>query len=182
MDDPTPFKRKYVHRLKCSRGHFVYMYRRGKDRIRIGLSTDAIECLEASYARIEAGWIDLRLRGSGRSGLNPVLRMARTSALRAKKLERSHNLTGEDIWRILEGQNFRCALSGIPLTTSVEKRGPANPFAASIDRLDNTKGYTTENVRIVCVIANMARNVFSDEDFYKMCDSAAKWQKYKRRT
>ncbi|WP_299830744.1 hypothetical protein [uncultured Roseobacter sp.] len=34
----------------------------------------------------------------------------------------------------------------------------------SIDRIDNAEGYTLGNIRIVTVIANMARSDFSDDE------------------
>lgn len=48
------------------------------------------------------------------------------------------------------------------------------PFAPSLDRLDNSLGYIVSNVRLACCMANLARNAFSDEEFYRMCLGAAK--------
>ncbi len=44
----------------------------------------------------------------------------------------------------------------------------ANPDAPSIDRIDNAKGYTEDNVRLVTVHANVARNEFSDADLLSL--------------
>lgn len=36
------------------------------------------------------------------------------------------------------------------------------PWSAHIDRIDNNKGYTMDNCRIVCKIYNIAKNVWTD--------------------
>lgn len=56
----------------------------------------------------------------------------------------THSLTIDDILQITEKQNFRCALSKIPL---VFKNN--HSWMASIDRIDTTKGYHINNCRIV---------------------------------
>lgn len=38
------------------------------------------------------------------------------------------------------------------------------PKRASLDRIDNNKGYTQGNVRFICYMAQCAKNVFLDED------------------
>lgn len=45
----------------------------------------------------------------------------------------------------------------------------ANPYSASLDRIDNTKGYIKGNVRFVALIFNYARNTFTDSDVIKFC-------------
>lgn len=44
-----------------------------------------------------------------------------------------------------------------------------NPYAPSIDRIDSTKGYTNDNIQLVCMIYNFCKNKFSTEqvnDFF----------------
>lgn len=44
-----------------------------------------------------------------------------------------------------------------------------HPKCASVDRIDNAKGYTFDNVQLVCYSANLARNSFTIEtirDFF----------------
>ena len=58
-----------------------------------------------------------------------------------------------------------CALTGRMFDLSRPSDGVrANPDAPSLDRIENAKGYTTDNVRLVTVHANVARNEFSDAD------------------
>ena len=71
-------------------------------------------------------------------------------------------------------QDFACAISGIRFSTEPSLGGRRNPFSASADRIDNAKGYTVDNVRLVAVIVNLARADFSDEEFLAMCQNVAK--------
>lgn len=65
-----------------------------------------------------------------------------------------------------EEQRGICPLTGwsLRLTPTMERSGPALPHNASLDRIDNSKGYVRGNIRFVALIANYARNAFTDED------------------
>lgn len=67
---------------------------------------------------------------------------------------RKYTLTPALIDTLLERQEFKCALSGIPFDFS----GKSGPWQPSIDRIDSTGDYTPSNVRLVCLIANIAMN------------------------
>jgi hypothetical protein len=43
------------------------------------------------------------------------------------------------------------------------------PYQASVDRIDNSKGYIKGNVRFVALIFNYAKNIFSDSDVIDFC-------------
>jgi len=60
-----------------------------------------------------------------------------------------------------------CEVTGIEFDLG-SRGGKWAPFAPSVDRIDCSKGYTKDNCRVVCVIFNMARNQFTDEDVLKM--------------
>lgn len=59
--------------------------------------------------------------------------------------------------------SMECSATGLPLT--LEWKGPSgtNPWAPSVDRLNNSLGYVPGNVRIVCWAFNNMRGDFSDE-------------------
>jgi hypothetical protein len=46
---------------------------------------------------------------------------------------------------------------------------PYHPFRPSIDRLDNTGGYTLDNIRIIWSIENHCKNIYTDADVIKFC-------------
>ena len=47
------------------------------------------------------------------------------------------------------------------------------PYSASIDRIDNSKGYMKGNIRFVALMFNYARNRFSDEQVIDFCKQVA---------
>jgi hypothetical protein len=49
-----------------------------------------------------------------------------------------------------------------------------NPKRASMDRIDSSKGYTRDNVHLVCYCVNIAKREFTDADFVGMCRAIAR--------
>ena len=81
-------------------------------------------------------------------------------------------LTRDIILNKLEQQDYKCALSGLPLTCTLEK-GVKTPTNASIDRIEAGGSYTEDNIQIVCVALNHWRADTSVEDFVSMCRAVA---------
>jgi hypothetical protein len=78
-------------------------------------------------------------------------------------------ITKADIFALKEKQNGRCALSGVKL-----KWKPKSGWKkASVDRIDNNKGYTPDNIRLVAWGVNQALSDNDYEDFIKMCHKLA---------
>lgn len=103
-----------------------------------------------------------RKRAYRASILGRSLQLLDNARLRAERLGVPFSLTRE--W-IAERLSQPCALTGRQFDLSKPADGVrANPNAPSIDRIENAKGYTTDNVRLVTVHANVARNEFSDAD------------------
>ena len=75
------------------------------------------------------------------------------------------NLTFDDIANVLELQEYKCALSGIPITAT----GNFETITASIDRIDNSRGYEPGNIQVVHKRVNMARGSLTVEEFVDMC-------------
>lgn len=70
----------------------------------------------------------------------------------------------KELW---EKQNQKCALSGINIYL---KKGKNTPITASLDRIDNKKGYIKNNVQFVAYSINLAKNSFSDDQIIKFID------------
>jgi hypothetical protein len=71
-----------------------------------------------------------------------------------------------------EQQNGICPISGISMKLRTHnncKDGLAEPYSASLDRINNDLGYVKGNVRYVCYMANIARSRFSDEQLVEFC-------------
>lgn len=69
-------------------------------------------------------------------------------------------------------QNGKCAISGLPMTYNVG--AGRNHYNISIDRIDSTKGYTKDNVQLVCVQVNMMKAEMQMEELYNFCDCIIK--------
>ena len=83
----------------------------------------------------------------------------------------TNKLTIEDLKLLWDKQSGKCAITGLkmilPETTASTNVGPK---CVSIDRVDNTKGYTIDNIQLVCYSANLARNSFTIQtiqEFFK---------------
>lgn len=82
-------------------------------------------------------------------------------------------LTVDQLLSLLEAQQGLCALSGIPLTCTLEvgKRFKTN---ASIDRIKAGGPYTLSNIQLVCSALNTFRMDSSVEEFIWFCKQVAK--------
>lgn len=84
---------------------------------------------------------------------------------------------GEVEWssvEIAQAIQGNCAKTGLPFQLKPTPGTAKNPFMASPDRIDNTLGYTKENVQWVCLIYNFMHNCFSDSDVSKFIEALRK--------
>jgi len=84
----------------------------------------------------------------------------------AKTREIPFLLTIEEAWEIFESQGRKCALTSIPLVFSTNRKDQST---ASLDRIDNSRGYVKDNVQWVHKNINMMRGPFSIEHFTEIC-------------
>lgn len=91
---------------------------------------------------------------------------------------RSHkriDLTVDDLITTLENQNYKCALSGIELTCTLEK-GKKFKTNASIDRIEAGGPYIKSNVQLVCSALNSWRADTDLGEFIWWCKQVANYQ------
>lgn len=67
-----------------------------------------------------------------------------------------------------------CALTALPMDLAKEDGAFRRPWAPSLDRIDNDKGYVEDNVRLVCVVANYAKGEWSENVFRTLVTAAAR--------
>lgn len=101
--------------------------------------------------------------------------------LRAEYRDRNKNygcdLTIEYLKILWETQGGKCPLSGHELILPKDSDGwtEYNPYNASLDRINNSVGYIEGNVRFISIMANLARQTFTDEQLINFCKSVAKF-------
>ena len=82
--------------------------------------------------------------------------------------------------KLWEEQNGICPITGwnliLPKDTA-KAWDINNPSNASLDRIDNSKGYMQGNVRYIAFMANIARSSFTDEQLIEFCKAVAENQK-----
>lgn len=104
--------------------------------------------------------------------------MLRVNNRRDKK--GSTDLTVERLKEIWLEQDGICPFTGwkmeLPISTVGWADGPRHR-RASLDRIDNAKGYVEGNVRFVCCMANWARNKGTDSDLMIFCKAVAGYNK-----
>ena len=85
-------------------------------------------------------------------------------------------ITIEYAWNLLIEQEFKCKLSGLPinLTSKTLNNNPDyHNFTASLDRIDNTKGYIEGNVQWVHKDINRIKHTFDQKYFINLCKAVA---------
>lgn len=84
---------------------------------------------------------------------------ARTLISRANRRTPVPGFTEDDMMTVWERCEGRCAVSGLEFSEVIVGTGRARrPYAPSLDRIDRTRGYEPDNVRLVCAVANFAMN------------------------
>lgn len=174
---------KYVHRERTRHGKTVYYFRRGNGpRVRLNGELGSQEF-----------WKDYALAASGpqvpivprRERLDPAQRARRNEislcvrrALpaakhRAKKRGMAFDLTEEWVLEQMERQGLKCALTGIPFLDD-DAHYRVRAYAPSLDRIDNSFGYTTDNVRIVIFAVNAMLLDWGEEIFHRVAEGYRK--------
>lgn len=104
---------------------------------------------------------------------NTIRKMINMAKARAKERGMDFNISHDDILQALERQGGLCALSRAEFDITAAENGRRRKRCMSIDRIDSSRGYTNDNIRITSVMVNMARLNWSDDDFVAMCAAVA---------
>lgn len=87
----------------------------------------------------------------------------------------------DDIKDIYNKQNGLCALTGIPLTYTIQNsrntENIVNKYNISVDRIDSTKDYVKDNIQLVCAIINRMKMDLSESTFIELCKKVADYEK-----
>jgi len=92
--------------------------------------------------------------------------------IRAKKSGFEFNLDTDYIVKLLQKQNYKCALSGMNIEIRKVWHGNITQ-TASLDRIDNTKGYIKGNVQWLHKDINNMKHTFTEEYFKQLCKNVS---------
>ncbi|MEA5596322.1 hypothetical protein [Rivularia sp. UHCC 0363] len=98
----------------------------------------------------------------------------------AKHRKHECSVTLEDLKQLWEKQKGICPYTGwnlllLPSTTDYQN-ATLTIDRASVDRINSSLGYIRENIQFVAVIANFAKNIFSEQDLIKFCHDVYRYK------
>lgn len=82
-------------------------------------------------------------------------------------------ITPEQAWLVFLAQNEKCALTGLSLTLGVRD----SSSNASLDRIDNNRGYVTGNIQWVKADINQMKNKHDQAYFIELCELVVKYKR-----
>jgi len=145
--------RKPIWKCKCDCGNEVEVL----SKYLLNGNTKSCGCITKGNAHNRRGF-----KLIGQSYIGYVQRQA---ARRGIPFE----VTAEDLYNQFVSQKEKCALTGITLTFAVNYRDQRADQNASLDRIDNAKGYTLSNIQWVHKVINIMRNKLSIDEFKNWC-------------
>lgn len=86
---------------------------------------------------------------------------------RARKIEVS--ITKQDLRVMWDAQQGKCAVTGMHMTYYPRRMRDNTGLNASVDRIDQGRGYEKGNVRLVCYRVNLMRHAGEDADLLWWC-------------
>lgn len=101
--------------------------------------------------------------------LNPVLYLLRKTRSQAKTKGFEFDLTEDWMKKNLAADV--CQATGLPFSHETGTAAFNNPWAATVDRRDPTRGYTQDNCWVVCWVYNCAKQAWTEETVMKMAQA-----------
>ena len=151
-DEAKEYREKNKDRLKVKRKKY-----REKNKGKI--KDEAKKYREKNKDRLKDGakkYREIKKKktySSDEAFLRNLVYMKRSRILIEKKPQQRFNLTYEQVIDIYNKQERKCFYSGLPFV--IEKN---HPMSISIDRIDNNKGYTIDNIALCLVSINQGKS------------------------
>lgn len=77
-------------------------------------------------------------------------------------------LTRPEFDALVDYAGGRCMVSGVPFSVERVPDSTRRPYMSSLDRISSAHGYTADNVRLVCVLVNIALNEWGMEPLMRI--------------
>lgn len=97
---------------------------------------------------------------------NKLKHLIKFAKRRAKDNNLDFNINEEYLTELLNKQQNKCAISNFVFENS-------GPLGVSIDKIDPNKGYTKDNIHLICCIINRMKTDIKLEDFKLYCKAVA---------
>lgn len=145
------------------KGEYNRRIRLGREKMYCGLSCSGRAEYQINHLnRIRSNYPIWNHSGRRLDEFSPFRETFRRAA---RHKDKECTLSLLDLKHLWESQNGICPFTGWNLDLPTQsKKYKLSIKTASLDRINNSKGYHIDNVRFVSVIYNLARNIFSDED------------------
>lgn len=139
----------------------------------VGSATTSCGCDKSRYQKMSgAGHYKFKGHGEIRAGFWSSCREG------AHDRKIPFDVSIEYAWQLFQAQGGRCVLSGVPIAFYP---GKLSNSTASLDRIDNAKGYVEGNIQWVHKVVNIMRNTLTVEAFFDWCRCVVKTLAHNRR-
>jgi len=144
----------------------------GKTVIRTSNYLNAYKYGSCGCFRNPTGMDSPAFKGCGKLYASIFNRIKRGAVKRNLQFE----ITIEELWKLFQDQDEKCAISGMPISLGQYSRtNKGKPCTASLDRISSEEGYLSENIQWVHKYINIMKNKFSQDDFIKMCKTISEY-------
>lgn len=148
----------------CAREKARTVYSNDPDKYRERIRRYSVVNREENIARGEAFYYSERGR---------ALNLFKSAQVRSVKKGWDFNLSRDDLLEMI--RVGKCAVTGIPFVHEKPVGTVKNPYAASIDRIDSSKPYEKDNIRLVIWQYNLMKGEISDKELYKLCKKVVEY-------
>jgi hypothetical protein len=84
---------------------------------------------------------------------------------------KAFSITPTDLRAVWDRCGGCCEVSGIPFELAAAQERRRAPFAPSLDRIDSSAGYVPGNVRLVCLIVNVAMSNWGEQPLRQLAET-----------
>lgn len=149
------------HRIQCPRcSRWKWMYP-GRERLTCNYCKDTVG---------NEGINHPRYKGTEDIGSTYFSRLKQNAIQRHYRFD----ITIEDLQTLLKKQNYKCALTGMDIAIYATHN---KEWTASVDRIDNTQGYTLDNIQWVHRDINWMKQEFHQDYFKDLCKKVTNYGK-----